>query len=76
MKVNHNPTQNKRVLDYLSEHGSITQIEALTELGIMRLASRVSDLKTLGYPITGEMVVVKNRFNEECHVKRYRMAAE
>lgn len=75
-KVDHKPTQNKRILDYLSKRGSITQIEALSQLGIMRLASRISDLRRLGYPIESEMVVVKNRFDEECRVKRYRLGAE
>ena len=36
---NHNPTQNQRVLDYMHKHGSITQIEALRDIGVMLLAS-------------------------------------
>lgn len=72
-KVDHKPTQNNRIIDYLRKRGSITQFEALSELGIMRLASRISDLRRLGYLIESEMVVVKNRFDEECRVKRYRL---
>ena len=75
-KVDHKPTQNNRIIDYLRKRGSITQFEALSELGIMRLASRISDLRRLGYSIESEMVVVKNRFDEECRVKRYRLGAE
>lgn len=71
--VDHKPTQNDRILDYMSRFGSITQLEALQDLGIMRLASRISDLKSLGYPIVSEMETVKNRFGEKCSVKRYRM---
>lgn len=37
--------QTDRVKDYLEKFGSITQWEALRDLGIMRLASRMSDLK-------------------------------
>lgn len=74
--VDHKPTQNKRIIDYLRKRGSITQFEALSELGIMRLASRISDLRRLGYAIESEMVVVKNRFDEECRVKRYRLAGD
>lgn len=66
-------TQNQRVLDYIAEKGSITQLEALQELGIMRLASRISDLKREGYAIKGVTETVKNRFNEDCHIKRYSM---
>lgn len=70
---NQNPTQAQRVLDYIAEHGSITQFEALSELGVMRLASRVSELKKQGHPIEGKTVVVRNRYGEPCHVKRYMM---
>jgi len=64
-------TQAERVLEYIEKFGSITQYEALQDLGVMRLASRISDLKKLGYPIKGEIVTVKNRFEEDCYVKRY-----
>ena len=70
-KVEHKPTQNQRILDYINEFGSITQLEALRDLGIMRLASRISDLKRLGYPIGSKTEAVKNRFEETCHIKRY-----
>ena len=73
-KVDHKPTQNERIIDYMNRFGSITQYEASADLGIMRLASRISDLRRLGYAIEGEMVTVKNRFQEDCHVKRYRLA--
>ena len=67
-------TQAERVLEYIEKFGSITQYEALQDLGVMRLASRISDLKKLGYPIEGEIVTVKNRFDEDCYVKRYSLA--
>lgn len=75
-KVEHKPTQNQRIIDYINEFGSITQIQALADLGVMRLASRISDLKRLGYPVESEMVTVKNRYGEECKVKRYRLSGE
>ena len=64
-------TQAQRVLDYLDEKGGITQLEALQELGVMRLASRISDLKKKGYPIKSDVVAVKNRYGESCYIKRY-----
>ena len=70
-KVEHKPTQNQRILNYIAEFGSITQFEALQDLGVMRLASRISDLRRLGYPITSTVEPVKNRFGETCHIKRY-----
>ena len=69
--VDHKPTQNQRILDYMDKHGSITQLEALQHCGVMRLASRISDLKMRGHAIKGEMVTVKNQFGEDCSVKRY-----
>ena len=65
------PTQAQRLLDYMERFGSITQFEALRDLGVMRLASRISELRKNGHEITGEMVNVENRFGEFCQVKRY-----
>ena len=64
-------TQAQRVLDYIDQFGSITQMEALQDLGVMRLASRISDLKKQGYPITSNIEAVKNRYDETCYIKRY-----
>lgn len=74
--MNSNSTQNQRILDYLDSHGSITQLEALNELGIMRLASRISDLRKNGYQIDSKMDIVHNRYGEKCRVKRYSMRKE
>lgn len=64
-------TQSERVLDYIKEFGSITQLDAIRDLGIMRLASRVSDLKKSGVYITSKYEKVKNRYGEETQIKRY-----
>lgn len=64
-------TQTEKVLSYIREFGSITQYEAMMDLGVMRLASRISDLKKEGYHITGKMEAVKNRYGENCYIKRY-----
>lgn len=69
-------TQAERVLEYIEKFGSITQYEALQDLGVMRLASRISDLKKQGYPITSKVEGVKNRFQETCYIKRYSLAGE
>lgn len=69
-------TQSQRVLDYIEEFGSITQLEALRDLGVMRLASRISDLRRMGVPIESTVETVKNRFEEKTYIKRYRLAGE
>lgn len=69
-------TQAERILDYIEEFGSITQLEALQDLGVMRLASRISDLKKKGIPIKSEVIAVKNRYQEGCYIKRYSLGGE
>jgi hypothetical protein len=64
-------TQSQRVLEYIRETGSITQLEALKELGVMRLASRISDLKREGYNIISKPEAVVNRYGEKTYIKRY-----
>lgn len=68
---NSNPTQAQRVLDYMKDFGSITQLEALRDIGVMRLASRISDLRRSGVAIDSERVAVENRYGENCYIKRY-----
>lgn len=73
---NSKPTQAQRVLDYIEQFGSITQLEALRDLGVMRLASRISDLRRQGVPIASTVETVKNRFDEKTYIKRYRLGGE
>ena len=66
-------TQTERILRHLKDHGSINPLEALREYGIMRLASRVSDLKRLGYPIDKSMKKSTNKYGETVHYAVYTM---
>lgn len=68
-------TQTDRVLDYLQQFGSITALEALRDLGIMHLSSRITELRRMGYPVERDMIEVKNRFGEKTRVARYKVAA-
>ena len=71
---NKRPTQCQRLISFLEEHEKgITQIEALNELGILRLASRISELRDEGFQISKDMVSVTNRYGEKCKVARYRL---
>jgi hypothetical protein len=71
MSEHSKPTQNQRVLEYINEFGSITQLEALRDIGVMRLASRISDLRKQGYSIISDRVAVENRYGEKVRIKRY-----
>ena len=64
-------TQIKRIDAYCRKNGNkITQREALL-LGIYRLASRISDMKRMGYWIAVEMVEVENADGSKSRVARY-----
>ena len=63
-------TQCEKILNYMNEHGSITARQAY-RLGIMRLASRISNLKAAGYKIKSETVKVKNRDGSSTYVAKY-----
>lgn len=63
--------QKEQVLNHMAVKGSITQKDALDEYGIMRLASRISDLKKLGYGINTVMETGRNRYGETTHYARY-----
>lgn len=76
MGVQSKPTQNERILNYIDEFGSITQIEALRDIGVMRLASRISDLKRKGYNVISKKETIKNRYGEVTHIKRYSLGEE
>lgn len=67
-------TQCERILRHMKDYGSITSLEAVNEYGIMRLASRISDLKGQGYAILSERVTGKNRYNETTSYSVYRLA--
>ncbi len=69
-------TQCERILQYINENGSITQMDALREFGCMRLASRISDLKKAGYPLERGMETSKNRYGECVSYARYRLGVE
>lgn len=68
-------TQNERVLRHLSDFGSITSHVAMRDYGIMRLASRVADLKRQGYAIVSERETAENRYGEKVSYARYRLEA-
>lgn len=64
-------TQCERIIRHLNDYGSITSLEAMREYGIMRLASRISDLRRRGYRIKVESIEDVNRYNEKTRYARY-----
>lgn len=68
--------QTDRILRHMDMFGTITSAEAMTDYGIYRLASRISDLRKMGYDIKKETVKGENRFGEPTHFARYSINRE
>lgn len=68
-------SQNERIIDYLNEHGSITQAEAMNALGCYRLGARIWDIKRRGVKIRRMMESGINRFGDRTVYARYYMEA-
>lgn len=65
-------TQHEQILHYMDLCGSITPYDAFRDLGITKLATRISEMKKEGYEFDQEMEKSKNRFGESVHYMRYR----
>ena len=63
-------TQNEMVLAWLKK-APIGPMQALNELGVYRLASRINDLRNDGHKIDTQREYVINRQGDEVRVARY-----
>ena len=63
--------QCEMILDYIKEFGSITAIDAYRDIGCMRLAARISDIRNKGYKIRSEFEESKNRYGVKVMYVRY-----
>ena len=70
-KAKHRPTQKDRILDYIKRFGSITPMDAFNDLGITKLATRVSEMRDDGIQFTIIIERGKNRFGQPTHYARY-----
>ena len=62
--------QGQRIVQFCKEFGSITAWQAMKELGVMRLASRIHELRSK-YNITDVWVDDINRYGDKIRYKRY-----
>lgn len=63
--------QTDRVMEYISTFGSITALEAMRDIGVMRLSGRICDLQRKGVRIYKARESVLNRYGEKCWIVRY-----
>ena len=64
-------TQCEQIIDYLHQFGSITPMEAFADLGITKLATRVSEMRKDGREFKIERIKSKNRFGKTVHFAKY-----
>ena len=69
-------TQCDKVLEYMRQFGSITQLQALQDIGCMRLASRITDLRQQGYAIGRRIKTGKNRYGDSVSFAEYYLIEE
>lgn len=70
-------TQCEKVKQYMQEHGSITQREAINYLHCYRLGARIWDLTNKhNVPVKREMLRVKNSDGTFTHIARYSLVEE
>lgn len=66
-------TQCMKIVKYMNDFGSITPVQAMKDLGVMRLAARISDLEAEGWQIEHERETGENRYGEKTSYARYRL---
>lgn len=64
-------TQCDKIIHYMETYGSITPLDALREYGVMRLASRINNLKNRGYNIETVIEKSTNRDGDTVRYARY-----
>ena len=64
-------TQRDAIIEYITEFGSITPMEAFSDLGITKLATRISEMRREGMKFKIEMVKRKNRYGKSVSYAKY-----
>ena len=64
-------TQREAILNYITEFGSITPMEAFADLGITKLATRISEMRKDGMEFNIDTVKSKNRHGKSVQFCKY-----
>lgn len=65
--------QREQIIKYLNDFGSISDYEAVVDLGILQFGARLKELREQGYTFSSEWVSKKNRYGKPVRFKRYRL---
>ena len=63
--------QQQRILEYITDFGSITAGEAHYDLGILNFSARLSELKDRGFKFKSQRESALNRYGEKVSYNRY-----
>lgn len=72
MKVN----QHQLILKYIEDFGSITPMQAIFDLGITKLATRISEMRKDGIQFQIDTVKSKNRYGKTVRFAKYSFPKE
>ena len=64
-------TQHEMILNYITDFGSITPMQAFGDLGITKLSTRISEMRKEGTEFKIEMLKGKNRYGKTIRYARY-----
>ena len=64
-------TQSERIIQYIADFGSISPMEAFRDLGITKLATRISEMRRGGIEFEKCREKSTNRYGETVHYMRY-----
>ena len=69
-------TQYESILQYMKDFGSITPMEAFSDLGITKLATRISEMRKDGMEFHKEPMKTKNRYGKQVRFMRYSLEVQ
>ena len=69
-------TQKDLILKYIDEYGSITPMDAFTDLGITKLATRISEMRKAGMEFQKIPETGVNRFGNPVCYMRYKKGVQ
>ena len=72
MKVN----QHQLILKYIEDFGSITPMQAIFDLGITKLATRISEMRKDGMQFQIDTIKSKNRYGKTVRLAKYSFPKE
>ena len=69
-------TQENMILDYIKQHGSITNLQAVLDLGVAQCPARIWGLKRRGIKIATRKKQVVDRYNQTKTIVEYYIKEE